>query len=164
MANERCPSCAAVVRAGDPWCTLCWTDLRPTPTPPPPPPPPPEPAPVVAAPVLVAVPAAVDPLTAPLAAVLGEPVPTTTTNATWPCVQCGAANALDLDRCGTCTTPFGGRIARIDDARAQRRRVLLCALGAVGVFLLLLAAVTFTSTDAPPANPAPVSVDVSQTG
>src|SRR3954452_3485012 len=106
MANERCPSCAAVVREGDPWCTLCWTDLRAAAPPPPVPAPVVAPVPVPAAPVLAVV-AAVDPLTAPLAAILGDPVvpvPDVPSTATWPCVQCGAANALDLDCCASCAT------------------------------------------------------------
>lgn len=156
MANERCPSCAAVVRAGDPWCTLCWADLRP----PPPEPPPAVPTQFVAVPVpavAVAAPAtyapSVDPLSAPLAVVLGQapavpsPAAPEATTATWPCVQCGAANPIDLDTCATCTTPFGGRIRRLDDAKGQRRKVLLVGLGVVGAFLLLLGAVTFAATD-----------------
>ena len=142
MANERCPSCAAVVRAGDPWCTLCWTDLRPAP------------APVVGVPAQPAAPAlhavaapSVDPLSAPLAVLLGEAAaPAPAAVVTWPCVQCGAANSMDLDTCATCTTPFGGRIKRLEDAKAQRRKVLMLGLGAVGAFLLLLGALTFVST------------------
>lgn len=156
MANERCPSCAAVVRAGDPWCTLCWTDLRPAPAVPPPAPA--AEAPLVAVPaVAVAAPVTyaplVDPLSAPLAVVLGQapvatpPVAPEATTATWPCVQCGAANPIDLDTCAACTTPFGGRIRRLDDAKGQRRKVLLVGLGVVGAFLLLLGAVTFAATD-----------------
>lgn len=143
MANERCPSCGAAVRAGDPWCTLCWADLRP-----PPPPAPPTPAPVIAAPVAaVAAVATVDPLTAPLPVVLGEAPPAPTATATWPCVECGVQNTLDLDACGVCTAPFGGRIARLDDPKAQRRKLMMFALGAVGVFLMFLALLTFASTN-----------------
>ena len=29
----RCPACAATLRAGSDWCTLCYADLRPTPPP-----------------------------------------------------------------------------------------------------------------------------------
>ena len=153
MANERCPSCRAVVRAGDPWCTLCWTDLRPAPAPVPPPPPvapPPLAPPVAMAPVAAVPVATLDPLTAPLPVLLGEapaaapvesgPVPT------WPCVQCGARNAIELSQCATCTTPFGGRITRIEDAKAQRRKVLVWSLGAVVLFLMLLAGLTFATT------------------
>jgi hypothetical protein len=31
QADVRCPSCSALVRAGSPWCTLCYADLRPQP-------------------------------------------------------------------------------------------------------------------------------------
>src|SRR3954463_7136302 len=43
--TDRCPKCGAAVRYGDPWCTLCYADLRP--------PPPPEPAPLPDAPAPV---------------------------------------------------------------------------------------------------------------
>ena len=144
------------MRAGDPWCTLCWTDLRPKPAPPPPPAPAPEPVPAyapatVAAAVPVAAPAAyVDPLTAPLGALLGEPLaadPAAPSAVTWPCVECGNANAMDLNACSVCTTPFGGRIARLDDAKGERRRRFLLALGAMVAFLVLLALATFAMTD-----------------
>lgn len=163
MANDRCPSCGAAVRAGDPWCTLCWTDLRP-------PPPAPEPvvpaapaAPAITAEQIVAPAVAalrspgggttvVDPLSAPLAVVLGEAPATEATTAaeaaTWPCVECGARNALDADACSVCTAPFGGRINRLPDPKEHRRKVMLYALGAVGAFLMVLALLTFAFTDA----------------
>ncbi|MGH8890961.1 MAG: hypothetical protein ACRDV3_14530 [Acidothermaceae bacterium] len=31
--NSRCPRCAAMVRPGSQWCTLCYADLRPAPVP-----------------------------------------------------------------------------------------------------------------------------------
>jgi hypothetical protein len=34
LATTRCPRCAALVRPGQDWCTLCHTDLRPAPEPP----------------------------------------------------------------------------------------------------------------------------------
>jgi hypothetical protein len=130
---------------------LCWADLRP----PPPPPAPVAPPVPVAAPALTLVAApAVDPLTAPLATVLGEPAPEPEVAATWPCVQCGAANGLDLDTCAICTTPFGGRIARIGDVKEHRRKVLFVGLGAMAAFLLVLAALTFATTTTKPATPA----------
>lgn len=33
MEEPRCPCCAALVRPGAPWCTLCYADLRPAPEP-----------------------------------------------------------------------------------------------------------------------------------
>lgn len=96
----RCPSCAAALRPGSPWCTLCYADLRPQPVEPPPPPPP----------VLTAPPAAaygtpaLDPLTAPAAA-LGLP-PSVPLAASWPCTTCGASNALTDSACAACGAGF----------------------------------------------------------
>lgn len=149
MANERCPSCGGAVRAGDPWCTLCWTDLRPKPAPPPAPVPRPA-VPAVAVPVAVPASGGVDPLTAPLAVLLGSPVaadPGAPSNVTWPCVECGEPNALDLDACAVCTAPFGGRISRLSDVKATRRRFLVLSLGAMVAFLAVLAILTFSFTD-----------------
>jgi hypothetical protein len=100
----------------------------------------------------------VDPLTAPLAAVLASPVaadPDAPSTPTWPCGECGGRSPLDAPACTTCGTPFGGRIARIDDLKERRRRYMLLALGGVGFFLLLLAGLTFATTKAPPKVPAP---------
>lgn len=38
VASERaaCPACGAATKPGDPWCTLCFADLRPKPVPTPP--------------------------------------------------------------------------------------------------------------------------------
>ena len=177
MASDRCPSCGAAVRPGDPWCTLCWTDLRPKPAPPPPPVPAPVTAPVAAPVGAGYVPAAqtgapgmagpaqpaglltapVDPLTAPLAAVLGQPLAADpgAPAPTWPCVECGERNALDRDTCGVCTTPFGGRIHRLDDVKAARRRYMLMGLTAVVMFLMVLAALTFAGTNATTVDSAP---------
>jgi hypothetical protein len=164
-----CPSCAATVRAGDPWCTLCWTDLRPKPEPPPP-------APVVApvaAPLTPPVQAAVaapratvDPLTAPLAAVLSEPLAADpdAPDPTWPCVSCNGMNHIDLNACATCGAPFGGWITRDANPKATKRRVLLLASAGVGVFLLLLAAITLMGTrvDKKPADGSPTGTTVEQ--
>lgn len=144
MATDRCPGCGASVRAGDPWCTLCWTDLRPAP-----PPPPPAPAPAPVAPpgsVPVGQLAVVDPLTAPLPVLLGE-APAAAQSPTWPCVECGEPNAIELDACRVCTTPFGGRLTRLDDPKGERRRRLLMAIGVVMTFLVVLAVMTFAMTD-----------------
>ena len=172
-----CPSCGATVRAGDPWCTLCWTDLRPKPAP--------VPAPAVApAAPAAAVPAAnapaldpftapleslpplpppppppVDPLTAPLSAVLSKPLaadPGAPAGPEWPCVECGGRSPIEAAACVTCGTPFGGRIARLDDAKAVRQRRMFVGIGVVVAFLVLLAALTMALTKPPPADgPAP---------
>ena len=96
-ASARCPSCAATLRAGAPWCTLCFADLRPVAAP---------------APVELPVPGAAaygppapDPLTAPTAEL--APAPTAATpNPTWPCATCGAANGLTSDVCASCGAGF----------------------------------------------------------
>jgi hypothetical protein len=67
-SDLRCPQCAAVVRDGADWCARCLADLRPAPA-----------APVAPPPYVPATAAAqIDPLTAPLDAVLasGSPAPT----------------------------------------------------------------------------------------
>lgn len=94
----RCPHCRASVRPGAPWCTLCHADLRP---PPPAPAPEPEPVPVAAAPVQRP---AVDPLTAPAAA-LGLP-PRPGSEPTWPCSSCGTANPIAANACASCGAGF----------------------------------------------------------
>jgi hypothetical protein len=124
-ADVRCPRCQALVRPGSPWCTLCYTDLRPAPLPDPIP----EPEPGDAAPVF-------DPLTAPLelveavasggvqprlimaaasepfastfvgpelaaAAVALDGVPTG-----WPCSKCETVVPFEETSCPTCGTRF----------------------------------------------------------
>ncbi len=108
-----CPSCGAALRPGQPWCTLCYADLRPS-----------EPEPEVAdEPVAVApsevVAVAPDPLDlstpldlvgrapvtlpADLSPTVGlEPAP----GPAWPCTTCGAANSFDRDVCGSCGSAF----------------------------------------------------------
>ena len=153
MTTDRCPSCRGAVRAGDPWCTLCWTDLRPKPEPVPVPAPEPVVAAAVQTPVAVGAGPVVDPLTAPLGALLGQPLPghaaapgASVPVVTWPCVECDAKNAIDQNTCSVCTAPFGGRITRLDDPKGVRRRYMVIGLGAVCVFLMLLAAITFAAT------------------
>jgi hypothetical protein len=106
----RCPACAATVRQGAPWCTLCYADLRPAPEPDPEPDAEPDPEPVpAAAPQL-----AVDPLTAPLEAlslsgrhaVPPADAPVVGAASQWPCTACGAQNALTESVCAACGTGF----------------------------------------------------------
>lgn len=99
--QDRCPKCSAAVRLGDPWCTLCYADLRPPAPEPPPPPPPP------------AVPPPYDPLSDPLAMpspVTSAPDPLAAPRAvagpTWPCATCGAVNPMAHDTCDGCGSPF----------------------------------------------------------
>jgi hypothetical protein len=103
-ALDRCPKCGAAVRFGDPWCTLCYADLRP------PAPPEPEPEaepdrPGAAVPPLPAYQASVvagpDPLTDPLA---GDEPPVT--GPSWPCSACGTVNPMAHDTCSACGRHF----------------------------------------------------------
>ncbi|HVU73521.1 MAG TPA: hypothetical protein VHE83_11225 [Mycobacteriales bacterium] len=74
VASDRaaCPACGAATKPGDPWCTLCFADLRPKAVPPPPRPVAPAPraavpaSPSFAAPAAQAAPSgpAVNPITA----------------------------------------------------------------------------------------------------
>jgi len=107
--DVRCPHCGALLRAGSPWCTLCFTDLRPAP----------EPV-VVKEPSYAGAPApsteAFDPLTAPLSVVeagghpaasadpafsTDDPKPTG-----WPCTGCDETVAFDEAACPKCGTAF----------------------------------------------------------
>lgn len=153
--SDRCPKCAALVKPGAQWCSLCYADLRPQP----------EPVPV---PVPASVASAagggltevIDPLTAPLSALeqmdgfggagvietagavpQEESEPTT---AGWPCARCGAVVALELSMCDTCGAGFlspGSRVAsrrsRLDDvvARAGDKRVRVAIMVLGGAFL-----------------------------
>lgn len=105
LAGSRCPACAAAVRPGAPWCTLCYHDLRPAPreTVTPPVPPAPVTPPTTSAPV--------PPPTALVPLALLTP-PTTPTPAaapgaaSWPCSACGQANPYSVSACAACGTGF----------------------------------------------------------
>ena len=113
-AGTRCPSCAATLRPGAPWCTLCYTDLRPpAPVPPPAAPPtgPPPTGPPNAPHTTAYGPVALDPLTAPFEALTQpqeeQPAPQALPpTASWPCASCGAANALTDSACSACGAGF----------------------------------------------------------
>ena len=113
-ATDRCPKCGAAVRFGDPWCTLCYADLRPPAPPAPPAPPTPPAAPPTAPPVTdpkgvadapaYSPPASVrgpDPLTAPLEAVISP-----SAGPSWPCPACGTVNPMVDDTCSSCGRHF----------------------------------------------------------
>jgi hypothetical protein len=109
-AQERCPACAAALRPGAPWCTLCYTDLRL---------PAPEPEPEPEPPLPARARADFDPLTAPPEA-LGlprrvgpdapssppEPPAAPEGSPTWPCTACRQLNPLTAADCVTCGTAF----------------------------------------------------------
>lgn len=100
-AAMRCPACAAALRPGAPWCTLCYADLRPAVL---------APEPVVARTAASPV-AGFDPLTAPAEA-LGLPAPVAATpesaTTSWPCTACEASNPYSVSVCGACGTAFLG--------------------------------------------------------
>jgi RNA polymerase subunit RPABC4/transcription elongation factor Spt4 len=115
--DVRCPHCGALLRAGSPWCTLCFTDLRPAP----------EPVAVTAvrepsyagapAPSADFDPLTFDPLTAPLSVVeAGGHAPTVDAAPAaasedakptgWPCPRCDEIVAFDEAACPKCGTAF----------------------------------------------------------
>src|SRR4051794_8987397 len=97
--TDRCPKCGAAVRYGDPWCTLCYADLRP---PPPPEPEMPTPRAVPREAVARVVGASSEPLLPIAPAPAGAPVE----GPSWPCTTCGAINPMARDVCVSCGMPF----------------------------------------------------------
>lgn len=101
ITDGRCPTCRASVRPDTPWCTQCWTDLRPPPPPPSAPEPADGPAPSRgrhAAPLdVTSLPDRAEPATA------NRP---DGTGRGWPCAACGAHNAVELDACAGCGLGF----------------------------------------------------------
>lgn len=91
--TDRCPHCAGAVRPGAPWCTQCWTDLRPAPEPVA------EPDPPVPDGGLGVVPGGGQ------GAVPGGGQGGAQAKG-WPCSSCGAANPVELDACAACGTGF----------------------------------------------------------
>jgi len=148
-APERCPRCAALVRSGAQWCTLCYADLRP---PPPAPPPPAAVAPVAAA----ASSDTLDPLTAPLALLeRGADEPASPDSpaadrkeAGWPCASCGTTVPLAEPNCTSCgagflagTLPTDAVLDRLSrGAASSQTKALIMVGGSLGLLALLLAA------------------------
>jgi hypothetical protein len=105
--DRRCPRCGALVSADAQWCGQCFTALD--------------------EPVQAGEPASQD---APAAPTVGELVPAgggvpasepagtaagaPRTAPTWPCPTCGTDNAIELDACAVCGTPFAA-LMRQDD-------------------------------------------------
>lgn len=123
----RCPHCRAGVRPGAPWCTLCHTDLRPTPEP--------VPAPRI------------DPLTA---APKDLGLPSKVADPAWPCTTCGASNAITDDACAACGAGFlaglresEGPLLELpgvgDLTRMSRGQRMLIAFGVVLAVIALVA-------------------------
>lgn len=153
-----CPRCGAGVRADAPWCTQCFLSLRQAPVPVAPAVPVQAPAPVALVPAPV--PSGVDPLTAPLHAVVGDPLlapgagapaeapADATVERTWPCAACGSANGFDLDACNACGQGFlaslaggGGSLVLPvvgDLATMSKAKRMGVAFGAVLALMLLV--------------------------
>lgn len=140
QVEQRCPNCAALVRPGAPWCTLCYADLRPAP------------AQLDARPATPALDPALDPLTAPLAllervAAHGSEVagaapvaeepgvvaeePESVPGASWPCRRCGVRVAFDELTCTSCGAPFLDAEANDDPVLRRIRSVSTPAKAAI---------------------------------
>jgi hypothetical protein len=165
-APDRCPRCAALVRPGSQWCTLCYADLRPAPPPqlalePQPTSPPRSTGALTSSDIF-------DPLTAPLALLergAEEPAPAqaptadpATVNATtgnpapkqagWPCATCGATVPLDEPTCTSCgagflegTLPVDPVLGRLSKgAGSNQAKVLIMVGGSLGLLVLILGA------------------------
>lgn len=130
-AAGRCPQCAGAVRPDAPWCTQCWTDLRPAP---------PVAAPPAAQEVTTAPERTTDAATPPVARGLGG----------WPCSGCGTVNAVELHTCAACGTGFLAGLRKDeppllalpgvgDLTRLSRAQRLGLAAGVVLLVLVLVA-------------------------
>lgn len=89
--DRRCPSCGALVSADAQWCGQCFASLRE---------PAGEPAAAIESP--------------PANEASGTTAGAPRTVPTWPCPTCGAENAIELDACAVCGTPFAA-LMRQDD-------------------------------------------------
>lgn len=126
--DSRCPWCAAALRPGAPWCTLCYADLRPPESVQPPPP-------------------VRQPAQLPEPLQVAEPAPAAPSVA-WPCTSCAAVNPLDADRCAACGSGFLAALRESEDpllvlpgvgdiTRLDRSQRLLLSAGFVLVILVL---------------------------
>lgn len=109
-----CPQCRATVRAGAPWCTQCYLDLRPAPEPEL------EPAAVpmakradatgIHATGIEATGSEVTANDAQVAQTDADRADPEAATATWPCTTCGATNAITADACAACGAGFLARL------------------------------------------------------
>ena len=157
-ASDRCPRCAALVRPGSQWCTLCYADLRPAP---PTPAPLPQPAPAAASSEVF------DPLTVPLALLergVDEPSPGQAPSAQpqpvhagWPCATCGATVPLEEPSCTSCgagflagTVPVDPVLSRLsrgsNGAVSNQAKLLIMVGGSLGLLVLILGAMYIVGT------------------
>jgi hypothetical protein len=114
---RRCPDCGALVAADAEWCGQCFASLmepgaqpQPTPEPEPTPEPGPEPTP---GPPSEAEPSMAVTQTTDASTAVGA-----TEGPAWPCPVCGNRNAIELDVCAVCGTPFA-TLMRQDEERPQ---------------------------------------------
>jgi RNA polymerase subunit RPABC4/transcription elongation factor Spt4 len=158
--TSRCPRCAALVRPGSQWCTLCYADLRPAPVALPPAAP--QPATAVATHgVSPSGPGSgFDPLTAPLALLdqdgdepprgrhaAPERLAAPAAPAGWPCLKCGDLVAIDDSACPSCGAKF---LENLDSDTSLHRlrlntgqvsgqlKVLVMVGGSIGLLVVLL--------------------------
>jgi ribosomal protein L40E len=152
-----CPSCGAALRADAPWCTLCYTNLRPKPAPEPAP----AGAPLTAPPTALYGEPSADPLTQPLIDLLPRAETPVAAEPTWPCSLCDALNPLVDTHCGTCGKPFLAAVQQEqapllvlpvigDISRFGRGQRAGLALAAVAAVLAPLALITLLLTGRPP--------------
>jgi hypothetical protein len=158
LATTRCPQCVALVRPGQPWCTLCHADLRPAPEPA-------AEAPQAALPVALTSaaltsgvsPTAADPLTDPLPVASGVPSgkharhaaagPDAAAEAVVATAHTGPSereiDAMLAQLAAQTDPPLGGLGKRFDSRGAKV--ALAVGVGAGALVLLLLGAVILTA-------------------
>ncbi|HWH28937.1 MAG TPA: hypothetical protein VNU26_08260 [Mycobacteriales bacterium] len=165
--TDRCPQCRGLVRPGAPWCTQCWTDLRPAP----PPPRAAEPTGEVPgrlpaggglpaefrselpAGLPTALPAGLrgqlpaEPRAVPTQAAASAPVKRGLGG--WPCTVCHAVNAIELDTCAECGSGFlagasstdaGLVVPGLGDLTKVSRAQRLAVAGGVALLFMALVA------------------------
>jgi ribosomal protein S27AE len=173
QADVRCPHCGALLRAGSPWCSLCFTDLRPAPEPEPVQEPEPvgsrEPSYAGAGVRSGGLAEGFDPLTAPLAIVEtggwvegaidgaadaergAEAASDDTKPAGWPCTGCSEIVSFDEAACPKCGTAFlagaTGQPDILDRIGRQgipaTTQAAIIAGGSLGLILLIVGAMYF---------------------
>lgn len=165
--HAACPACGAALRPGSPWCTLCYTDLRP---------PAENPRAEAPAGAASASPAG-DPLTQPLLDFIAPPPrapeqpgvrPAAPVQAGhWPCASCGASNPLDASSCASCGAPFLSAVGLStrpsvvlplvgDISRFSRTQRLLGGLGIALLVMLPVALITLVLSKHPAPDPHPI--------
>jgi hypothetical protein len=112
LDDLRCPSCGALVSEDAEWCGQCFTSLRTAPQP--------EPVPA---------PASLAPEPGAARSVPATAVPPASREPFWPCSVCGAENAISLDACATCGTPFAHVMRTpVEHARVSPRDAVVRSL------------------------------------